>query len=78
MKFRVQMKDPDALHDATVDAAKRDVSSIDGLDPSERKWAAESRAHVAREKCARWFDCGEYITVEIDTEAMTCVVVPCR
>jgi hypothetical protein len=31
-----------------------------------------------QELCSTWFSYGEYLTVEIDTEAKTCTVLPAR
>lgn len=77
MKFRVDMKDPDALSDSIDDAVEGDVALMSG-DADERKAVAEVRRAKARELCGRWFEYGEYLTVEIDTDAGTCVVVPVK
>jgi len=76
MKFRVQMKNPDALADAIDAAVKTDVSQIAGLDEDERAAVAEQRVETFRDVAGAWFEYDEYLTVEIDTEAKTCVVVP--
>lgn len=76
MKFKVQMKDPDTLHDAIADAIHKDTASI--ADGDERTAVKEVRGDKVRALCSRWFEYGEYLTVEIDTEAQTCVVVPTR
>lgn len=76
MKFRVTMKGPDVLHDAIREAV--DLIDLPGLDAGERELVREQRAEKARELCNRWFEWGEYLVVEIDTEAETCVVVPTR
>lgn len=73
MKFRVTMKDPDTLGDAIKDAVK---SSLMGLETEEEREAvAEIREQNTSESCRQWFKYGELLTVEIDTMAMTCVVV---
>lgn len=76
MKFRVHMKDPDTLHDAVKEAADASAAAVDGLGESERAYLAKSRADDALRVCRRWFEFGEYLTVEIDTDAGTAVVVP--
>lgn len=76
MKFRVTMKDPDTLGDAIHDAVAKDVAKLDDLSTDERADVADRRAEAARKLCDRWFEYDEYLTVEIDTEAKTCVVVP--
>ncbi len=62
MKFQVTMKAPDALYEAIRQAVLKAPEDDD------------LRQELI-EKCERWFKWGEYLTVEIDTEAMTCQVV---
>lgn len=76
MKFRVQMKDPDTLHDAMREAVEEDVKKIPGLTEEEQEAVQGKRLETISDLCARWFEYGEYLQVEIDTEAATCVVVP--
>jgi hypothetical protein len=68
MKFRITMKDPDALRIALGGAAKKSVGAALGasLDECEEE---------LREFVKRWFKYGEYLTVEIDTDAKTILVV---
>jgi hypothetical protein len=75
MIFRVTMHDPDTLHDAIQDAVA-DLP-LGNLDNAEAELVRDKRAEKVGELCSRkWFEYGEYLTVEIDTEAKTCVVVP--
>ncbi len=74
MKFRVTMKDPDTLHDAIADAVHEDTAGIADVD--ERMCVKEVRSDKVRAVCRQWFKYGEYLTVEIDTDAGTCTVVP--
>lgn len=78
MKFTVQMKDPDTLTDAIVDAVKADVAKIPGLDAEDREALAEKRVKKTSDLAAKWFEYGEYLQVEIDTDAGTCVVLPAK
>ena len=78
MKFKVQMKDPDTLGDAIHDAVEDAVKTIPDLAEEERDAVQEKRQEAIGNLCAKWFEYGEYLTVEIDTEAQTCVVVPVR
>lgn len=78
MKFQVQMKDPDTLQDAIEDAVKSDLSKIDQLSPEERDVLIDARRDKIGDICSKWFRYGEYLTVEIDTDAVTCVVVENR
>lgn len=73
MKFLVTMKDPDVMHDAIEDAVKDSLSGVQ--DREEREALAQVRAEKLRKLCSRWFEHGEYLTVEVDTEAGTCTVV---
>ena len=74
MKFKVQMKDPDVLGDAIERAVREDVAKL-GLDADERGVVEEKRREKVGAICDAWFAHGEYLTVEIDTVARTCVVV---
>jgi hypothetical protein len=74
MKFRVMIKDPDVLHDAIQEAVERDVEAM-GLAGREAEVLVEMRAEKAQEACAKFWEYGEYLQVEHDTEAGTCVVV---
>ncbi len=76
MKFRVTMKDPDVLTDAIAEAVDSQVH-IEGVDEEEMMDIRRSRVEKIYEMCSRrWFEYGEYLVVEIDTDAKTCVVVP--
>ena len=74
MKFKVTMKDPDTLYDAIEEAVTEDIDS--SLPEDEREALAECRIEKVRDLASTWFEYGEYLTVEIDTEAKTCVVIP--
>lgn len=75
MKFRVTMKDPDTLHDAISEAIAAEIAKNETLDDDEKESIAESRREKLNEMCGQWFKYSEYLTVEIDTTAKTCVVV---
>jgi len=74
MKFTVTMKDPDTLHDAIEDACNSSVGDMD-IPDDEKKPIAELRIEKVSDLCGKWFEYGEYLTVEIDTEKQTCEVV---
>lgn len=78
MKFRVSMKDPDTLIDAIDEAVRKEVESLPGIEPDERDDLVEKRSAKVLDLCGKWFRYSEYLTVEIDTEAKTCTVVPER
>lgn len=73
MKIRVTMKCPDALSDGIFDAVNAVVAPIRNEDERD---AAEALSDSAQVAAVKWFKYGEYLTVELDTEAGTCVVVP--
>ena len=71
MKFKVQMKDPDGVQDSLDDAAKEYANAISGLTDDEREAVQEKRREHIGSIAAQWFEWGEYLTVEIDTDAKT-------
>ena len=60
MKFKIRMKDPNGTYYSVNDAAE------------ENKVPREDIEKIMQ----RWFKNGEYVTLEIDSEKMTCVVEP--
>jgi hypothetical protein len=68
MKIRVSLKTPDALEYAVRTAVARNENVTEDEYEDEK-----ARIMVI---AAKWFEYGEYIIVEIDTEAKTCVVIP--
>lgn len=76
MKFKVQMKDPDILYDSIKDAVEAEIKAMGVTDRDEADALGEVRYDKYRAICAAWFRYGEYLTVEIDTDAKTCVVCP--
>lgn len=75
MKFQVQMKDPDTLHDAICEAVNAELRAQGITDREEFESLGEIRHARTSKLCSKWFEYGEYLTVEIDTDAGTCVVV---
>ena len=61
MKLRITFKSPDALYYA--------------MQYSDFHFSASEREELEK-LCKRWIRYNEYITVEVDTEQETCVVVP--
>lgn len=75
MKFTVTMKDPDTLHDAIEEAVVEYVNGLTGhLDEDDREDIIQNRKEKIAEICQKWFRYGEYLSVEIDTEAGTASV----
>lgn len=75
MKFRVTMKDPDGVFESLRDAATASLKGTEGLGDMERDDLIEKRREGFGFHIKPWFEYGEYLTVEIDTDAKTCVVV---
>ena len=76
MKFKITLKDPDGVGNSIQEAIKNDLPN--DLDENEYEELTESRKNLVEEAASKWIKYGEYITVEIDTAANTCVVVPVK
>lgn len=74
MKFPVTFKDPDTLHESILHAVRDSLKGLP-LSDEERKAVFEIRCEQIQEQVAKWFECGEYLSVEIDTDAGTCTVL---
>ncbi len=72
MIIKITLKDPDALIEGINDS----LSSlhIEGLEDDELEDLKDKRRQEYLDLCSKWFEYGEYITVEIDTELATCKV----
>lgn len=77
MKFIVSMKDPDTLQDAIREAVQDELSESN-LPKDEQELLKDARYSKVAEVCRAWFEYGEYLRVEVDTETKTCVVVPVK
>lgn len=75
MKFTVTFKDPDTLDDSIRDAVCAEVAKM-GLDEDEAGIVIGLRRERASAACSRWFEYGEYVRIEVDTDAGTAIVVP--
>ena len=73
MKFTVIFKDPDALCEAIDDTVNE--LKVAGLSDDELEAVKEKRREEIREMCGKWFEYGEYLSVEIDTDKKSCTVV---
>lgn len=74
MKFRVTMKCPDALDSAIEQAAEEECAMAGDAD--EQAFCRASTTKKLDRLCESWFEYQESVTLEIDTDAQTCVVVP--
>jgi hypothetical protein len=75
MKIKITLKDPDGICDAVDNAAEISARSTSGLSESEIDQIKEARRVRIAEEVAPWIDHGEYVRVEIDTEAGTATVL---
>lgn len=77
MKFTITMKDPDGVYDCIQDAAKESLK-VGGLTEKEQEILLDARIETIKETTGKFFEYGEYINVEIDTEAGTATVLPAK
>lgn len=73
MKIKITFKDPDALIDC-INESLEDLK-IEGVSDEELEGIKEQRLEEYKELCGKWFKWGEYLTVEVDTEAGTIKVL---
>ena len=64
MKFTVPMKTPDAMTNAIRRALPRDTTDEDAAAIIDEETVL----------CDRWFQCGEFVEIAVDTDAMTATV----
>ena len=75
MKVKVFIKDPDVLQDGVEESVDEELKNS-GLAEDEQEAVRELRIEKALDVANTWWEYGEYITVEFDTEARTARVVP--
>lgn len=73
MIFKVTMKDTDVLYDAINDALDEELQDMPA---DEAEAIRDIRMGKVQDVASEWFEYGEYLTVEIDTDAKTIRVVP--
>lgn len=73
MKVKITFKDPDALLDCIQESV--DEIFIDDILEEELENIRELRKKKISEICGKWFEYGEYLKVEVDTEEQTCKVL---
>jgi hypothetical protein len=73
MKFKIQMKDPDGVSSSITDAIAESVAAMD-LPDDEKELLEETRTEKVNETLREWFEYGEYVTIEVDTDTMTATV----
>lgn len=78
MKIQFTFKDPDTVYDTLRECAEGEVNQIDGLSDGEREELVDGRHNKLKEACKPWIKWGEYVRIEIDTDAKTATVIPVR
>lgn len=74
MKLRIVMKDPDGVSNSVSDAVHDSVNEL-GLPRNESDAVLEARMETVNRVLQRWFRWNEYVTIEVDTDTGTAVVV---
>jgi len=75
MKIKIHLKDPDGVYDSRNEAAKASLKNMVGLSENERKALYEIRREEIIDQTSPWIEYGEYVTIEIDTETNTAIVI---
>lgn len=75
MKFQITMKDPDGVYDSKQQAVEDSLEELD-ISEQEKEALMEMRMAEVDAGLSKWFRYGEYVTIEVDTDAGTAVVVP--
>jgi hypothetical protein len=70
MKFKIVMKAPDSIH-ASVEQAIRDSLPDDYNAIEDADGLLDERRAEFNERIKKWVEYGEYVTIEIDTDADT-------
>jgi hypothetical protein len=78
MRFTVTFKDPDGPYECIQDAAKESLAAIEGLSVDEREELLDKRVESIKATTSKFFEYGEYVRVEIDTDAGTATVLPVK
>lgn len=77
MKLRITLKDPDGVWESVQDAARNSLrSGTSSLSTAERNALTDSRREGLLESIAPWVEYNEYVTIEIDTDTGTAIVIP--
>ena len=71
MKFKITLKDPDGAYNSIREAARTEAALVEGLSPADREALMEGIVDEAETVLRRWLRYGEYLTVEVDTQAQT-------
>ena len=75
MKLRITLKDPDGVYDCIREAAESSINEVSGLSDTDVEQLVEVRMKDLSKKCATWIEYSEYVSIEIDTDNGTAIVV---
>lgn len=75
MKLRITLKDPDGVYDCIREASESSINEVTGLSVKELEDLVDDRRNELSEKCATWIKYGEYVSIEIDTDNGTAIVL---
>ena len=79
MKIQVTLKDPDALEDQISQGIVDQMfTGHEKLTNEEVEAVVEKRKQSILDLASTWFEYGEYLVVEIDTDKKTIRVVPVK
>lgn len=76
MKIRVTFKDPDGPADCINEAVMDSVKEQGITDDDEFEAIVEARLEKVKKVTGKFFQYGEYVQIEVDTEAGTAIVLP--
>lgn len=68
------MKDPDGVFESICQAAIKEAEKLD-IDAGSKATVAQNITDNLNEMVTKWFEFGEYLTVQIDTKAKTIKVL---
>lgn len=74
-KITVHIKDTDVLYDGITEAIDKELADS-GLDEDEQEAIRDIRREKYDSVAEKWWEYGEYITVEFDTDTKEIRVVP--
>jgi hypothetical protein len=78
MKFRITLKDPDGVYQCISDAADQSMEGVEGVNEPEWNTLHAARSESILEAASKWVKHDEYVTIEIDTDEKTAIVIPAR
>lgn len=76
MKIRITLKDPDGVDLACDDFVESVLNEKGELDEEERELLGDHQRDKFKQLTKKFIEYGEYVTIEIDTDKGTAVVVP--